>query len=67
MIVWETWAKGLLAAFIGGASNGITVVIVSPAEFNLQTGWQKLVSVCLVSGIVSAALYLKQSPIPQDK
>lgn len=49
---------------IGGAANSVTVMIVSPLEFNLQEGIGKVGTVALVSAIVAAALYLKQSPLP---
>jgi len=61
---WNTWLKGLISAIIGGAANSVTVMIVSPLEFNLQEGAGKLGTVCIVSAIVSAALYLKKSPLP---
>ena len=63
---WTKWIKGLVSAIIGGAANGITVMIVEPTEFNLSEGISKLGIVCLVSAIVAAAMYLKQAPIPSD-
>lgn len=62
----KTWAHGLAAAVIGGAANAVTVMIVDPINFNLAGGLVKLGQVALVSAIVSAALYLKQSPIPDS-
>jgi len=62
--MWQTWLKGLISAVIGGAANSVTVMIVEPTAFNLQEGIGKLGTVCLVSAIVAAALYLKQSPLP---
>lgn len=61
---WQNWLKGLIAAAIGGAANAVTVMIVDPINFNLTTGLTKLGTVVLISMIVSAAMYLKQSPIP---
>jgi hypothetical protein len=61
---WKKWGKGLASAVIGGAANAVTVMIVEPASFNLNEGAAKLGTVVLVSAIVSAAMYLKQSPIP---
>lgn len=61
---WQLWLKGLGSAVIGGAANGVTVMIAAPESFNLQEGAGKLVWVILVSAIVAAALYLKQSPLP---
>lgn len=62
----KAWLHGLGSAVIGGAASAVTVVIVDPATFNLSTGGLKLLSVLAVSGIISAALYLKQSPLPPD-
>lgn len=64
---WKVWLKGLAAAAIGGAANGVTAIIVAPESFNLQAGWKNLASMCAVSAVVSIALYLKQSPVPGDE
>jgi hypothetical protein len=61
---WRTWLRGLGAAVIGGASNAITLLIVDPTEFNLDDGLGRVWKVAAVSAILSAAFYLKQSPIP---
>jgi len=61
---WNKWIKGLVSAVIGGGANAITVAIVDPIAFNLQEGASKLLTVALVSAIVAAAMYLKQSPLP---
>lgn len=61
---WQTWIRGLASAMIGAAANSVTVVIVAPETFNLAEGLPKLGSVALVSAIVAAAMYLKQSPLP---
>ena len=61
---WTKWIKGLVSAVIGGTANAITVAIVDPIAFNLQEGASKLLAVALVSAIVAAAMYLKQSPLP---
>lgn len=66
MYDWKTWLKGLFSAFIGAVANGVTLMIVDPTNFNLQEGWKKLLSICLVSGLVSVAMYLKQSPLPTE-
>ena len=61
---WRIWFKGLVSALIGGASTAVTTMIVSPAEFNLDGGLEKVGMVAAVSAIVSAANYLKKSPMP---
>ncbi len=58
------WLKGLASAVVGGAANSITVMIAAPDQFNLAEGWKNLISVCAVSMIVAAAMYLKASPLP---
>lgn len=64
---WKTWLKGLISAIIGAAANGVTVLVVEPATFNLGEGFSKLLSVMAVSAIVAAAMYLKASPLPTGK
>jgi acyl-coenzyme A synthetase/AMP-(fatty) acid ligase len=59
------WIKGLLSAAIGGAASSITVMIADPNNFNLADGWKKLATVAGVNALVSAAMYLKKSPIPE--
>jgi len=60
---WRLWIKGLSAAAIGGAANSISVYIVDPVNFS---DFSKLAKVALLSAILGAAFYLKQSPIPPD-
>lgn len=63
----KAWGKGLIAAFIGGSSNALTLVIVDPLDFNASPeGVKKLLIAALVSGVVAMAMYLKQSPVPKD-
>lgn len=61
---WQVWAKGLISAVIGGAANSIVLAIADPMTFNLKDGLNKLITVAVVSAVVSAAMYLKQSPLP---
>lgn len=63
---WQLWLKGLIAAVIGGAANAVTVMIVDPAAFNFSDGGHKLLTFAGVSALISAALYLKQSPLPGE-
>jgi len=64
---WQTWLKGLISAAIGGAATAISTMIVAPETFNLSEGFTKLFQVSLVSAIVAAASYLKQSPLPSNE
>lgn len=61
------WLKGLIAAVIGGAANALTMVIVDPLNFNLGEGVNNLLTVAATSAIVAAAMYLKQSPLPNTE
>lgn len=65
-MTFKQWLHGLGAAIIGGAASAVTVVIVAPDQFNIYdpAALDRLGSVILVSALVSAALYLKQSPLP---
>lgn len=60
------WIKGLIAAVIGGISNTVVLMIADPLNFNLNEGLNRLLTVAATSAIVSAAAYLKQSPIPSE-
>ena len=70
----EVWAKGLLAAAIAGAANGVitgfAAVGIDPGHFNLQAGLKPTLEIAGVSAIMSAligvAAYLKQSPLPSE-
>jgi hypothetical protein len=62
---WRNWARGLVGAIIGGGANAVTAMVVEPKSFNFAEGWTSLWHFTLVSAIVSAALYLKQKPIPE--
>ncbi len=61
------WAKGLLAAVIGGVANSVTMIIADPLNFNLNDGIGNLLTVAGTSAIVAAAAYLAKSPIPEVK
>jgi hypothetical protein len=69
----ELWAKGLVAAAIAGAANGVitgfAAVGIDPQHFNLQAGLKPTLAIAgvsaLMSGIIGVAAYLKQSPLPQ--
>lgn len=70
----ELWAKGLLAAAIAGAANGVitgfAAVGIDPAHFNLQAGLKPTLAIAgvsaLMSGIIGVAAYLKRSPLPAN-
>ena len=61
---WRNWVRGLAAAVIGGGANAVTLMVVDPLKFNFADGLVSLWKVTLVSALLNAAFYLKQSPIP---
>jgi len=71
---WELWLKGMLAAGIAGAANGIitgfAAVGIDPSHFNLQSGFHNTLAIAGVSAgmssIIAVAAYLKQSPLPGE-
>jgi hypothetical protein len=75
MSTWETWFKGILAAWIAGGANGVitgfAAVGIDPEHFNLQAGMRATLGIAGVSAVMSAiigvAAYLKQSPLPAGK
>jgi hypothetical protein len=62
----KKWAHSAIAATVSGGANGITVMIVSPTDFNLGAGLAKVGQVVLVGALVGLALFLKQSPLPAE-
>jgi ABC-type phosphate transport system substrate-binding protein len=71
----EVWGKGIAAAAIAGASNGMITGLaaagIDPGHFNLQSGLRATLAVAGASAVMSAALavaaYLKQSPLPSEQ
>jgi hypothetical protein len=70
----DLWAKGLAAATIAGAANGVitgfAAVGIDPDHFNLQAGLKSTLAIAgvsaLMSALIGAAAYLKQSPLPSE-
>lgn len=63
---WRLWLRGLIGAVLGALSNGVSAMLIDPEKFNVfdRGDWRALLSFCVASGIVSAALYIKTHPIP---
>jgi hypothetical protein len=74
MLDFNVWCKGIAAAAIAGASNGMITGLaaagIDPGHFNLQSGLRATLAVAGASALMSAAIgvaaYLKQSPLPSD-
>jgi len=70
---WDDWAKGLVAAFIGGGagafSAGLSAIIVDHNDFNIYTlkFWQLVFGTFVIGGLVPFFAYLHQKPIPDVK
>lgn len=63
------WFKGLIAALIGAAANGVLVVVANPGTFDIysKAGWKNITTVCGATALVAGAAYLKQSPLPTER
>ena len=67
------WARGLLAAFIGGGSGafsaGLSTMAVDPSHFNIYTSdfWKVILGTFVISGLVPFFAYLHQQPLPDTK
>lgn len=65
---WETWMYGLGAALIGGGSGaiatGVAQAVTDPGHADLRHLLALMGTSFAVAGLLSAAAYLKQSPLP---
>lgn len=61
---WRNWLRGLLGGAIGGGANAITLCVADPQNYNIYEGFTKLWHVTVFSALVSAALFLKNHPLP---
>lgn len=70
----DNWLYSLCAAFIGGGASAITsgavAIGIAPDKFNINSWsgfWHVLGMIAanfIISGILSVAFYLRQSPLP---
>src|SRR5271167_4427490 len=72
-LAWGSWFYGLFAALIGGGAGavaaGLAAMGLAPGQFGVSgnAGWSNLKlmgATFVVSGIIAAAAFLKQSPLP---
>jgi hypothetical protein len=69
------WIKGIVAAGISGAANGVVTgfaaIGIDPNHFNLAAGLANTFEIgglsAAISGILGVALYLRQSPLPPGR
>lgn len=70
----SAWLHGLFGALIGGgasaAASGIVLPMMKPEAFNFHAELipmlENMLAMFAVSGLLSAFLYLKQSPLPAE-
>lgn len=61
----KIWLHGLAAAIITGAAGAVSTALVAPSAVNLtHAGLLTALKVAAISGLIGAAGYLKQSPLP---
>lgn len=60
----RVWFASLVAAIIGGGASGVLAMGIAPEVFNFGTGLPKLGAMVFGYAVISAALFLKQSPLP---
>ena len=69
---FRDWLRGLIASFIsGGASaitSGFTVSAMDPNDYNLYNTklYMLMGTMFLVNGILGAAMFLRNKPIPNE-
>jgi hypothetical protein len=62
---WQPWLYGLISAGVGGGATAIGAVVLDPEKFNFAEGLTNIAKLFVLSGVVSAALYLMKSPVPK--
>ena len=61
------WLYGLIGSAINAGASAVSVMVISPNEFNFHDGFLNLLKLFGVSAIMGIFLYLKQSPLPSVK
>ena len=70
---WSDWARGLVAAFVGGGSGafsaGLSSMVVDPHDFTIYSAkfWKLVLGTFVISGLTPFFAYLHQKPIPDTK
>jgi hypothetical protein len=70
---WSAWFYGIVQAVIKGgatsASAGISVIVVDPDHFNLQTGkfWAVMGTSFVVGAATNFFSFLQNNPVPTQK
>lgn len=62
----RAWGHGLAAAFISGLSDAFLLHLTDPEVFNRSLeGMKATLAFCILKAMLSVALYLKKSPLPE--
>jgi hypothetical protein len=62
---WKVWVKGVVAALIGGGASALAAALGAPEMLTGAHGTgPSLLRVSAVGAALSAAAYLKKSPLP---
>lgn len=65
---WRKVGRGVVGAAINSIANSIVLIVIDPTTFNLfQGGATKLAQAAIVSGLLGAALWIKQHPVTWDE
>src|SRR6266852_4381433 len=72
---WGKWLYGLVSGFIGGGAGAVSAgfagIYTDPEHFNPALGLRHLFTLMgitfLITGVMFAMAYLKQSPLPQPR
>ena len=65
ILEWRPWIYGLLSGIIGGAATSVVSIAGGQAIGAATFTPRQLLAVAVVSAVVNAAMFLKQSPLPK--
>jgi hypothetical protein len=63
---WRHWIYGLIATIVNGAATGVVLLLTGLANdpSNGSIRWEAVGTACVILGLLGAANYLKQQPLP---
>ena len=62
---WSAWLYGMMSAVLSSVGGAGAMMIVSPKDFNLDTGIYPLLKLMGVLAIIAFLNYLKETPPPK--
>lgn len=63
-MTWKRFWLGLIDAMLNSASSGVVVMLVDPADFNLNDGLYNVAKVAIAGALLGMALYFKNHRLP---